>query len=183
MTAAVVNVGLPALVAQRKALGAKFKAALRVGLQAGAMRALAIIQDAARAAPPANPQGVGSGGAVDTGRYLRSWKVRVLQKELAVRVFNDAPYAPVIEYGRRPGARMPPRGPIQRWAKRRLGLSPREARDAAWAIAAAIAQRGLVGRLVLQRAQATIAAAIRAELLQAVQDALAGGPGAPGGGP
>lgn len=51
-------------------------------------------------------------------------------------------YAPVMEYGRTAGSRMPPVGPIALWAQRVLGLTEEEAQEVAWPMARAIARRG-----------------------------------------
>jgi hypothetical protein len=51
------------------------------------------------------------------------------------------PYAPVIEYGRKPGT-MPPVDAIKLWVVRKLGISGKEADSAAWGIAKNIAKRG-----------------------------------------
>ena len=55
------------------------------------------------------------------------------------------PYAIVIEKGRKPGT-MPPVDAIALWAVRKLGLSPEEAKGAAFAIAKSIAKKGIKGR-------------------------------------
>lgn len=59
---------------------------------------------------------------VDRGTYRRSFKV---QKTPTGAIFyNFSPHAPVIEDGRRPGARMPPVSVILAWVKRkRIGAS------------------------------------------------------------
>jgi hypothetical protein len=84
---------------------------------------------------------------MDTGRYRRSWTWANLRT--GAKVFNRAPYSPVIEYGRRAGSRMPPTGPIARWAQRKLGLSAKDAKNAAFAIAKSIAKRGIPAQRVM----------------------------------
>ncbi len=118
------------------------------------MRALAIVQDAVRIAPPANPSGKGSGGAVNTGHFLSSWEANPTQQGgsfgVLIQVPNSkAPYAAVIEYGRRPGSRPPPVEPIARWAQRRLRLPYEQAKGIAFGIARSIGRRGLKGRRIL----------------------------------
>jgi hypothetical protein len=103
------------------------------------MRAIPVLHDASRAA-----------NAVDTGQYLRAWKTR--PTESGVAIVNDAPYAAIIELGRRPGAKMPPVQAIQTWAQRRLGLSRKQAENAAWAIAKSISIKGIKARRVLRNA-------------------------------
>lgn len=106
---------------------------------------------------------------VDRGTYLRSWAVYDIPN--GARVYSKAPYAAVIESGRRPGSRMPPVDVIARWVRRKglLGgkggrSSPRAERQAAFMIARAIARRGVPGRWVLRHASVKIDAAIRKEL-------------------
>ena len=41
---------------------------------------------------------------------------------------------------------MPPVANLQKWARRKLGLSEKEAKQAGWAIAKAIARDGTVGK-------------------------------------
>lgn len=57
------------------------------------------------------------------------WRVRVGEK-----------YGVFVEFGTKP--HFPPPLELQRWAKRKLGLSHKEARKAGWAIAVAISKRG-----------------------------------------
>lgn len=100
-------------------------------------------------APPASANG--GIGAVDTGKYLRSWKVNrvTLDKIRGVLITNSAEYMAVIERGRGLGKRPPPTDVIARWAQRRLGLPYKEAKRAAWPIARAIGRRGLYARRVM----------------------------------
>jgi hypothetical protein len=125
-------------------LGEEFRPTVLRGMRAGGARALPALQTATRNARPASAGG--ATGAVDTGNYLRRWKSAPLSN--GVVIFNDAPYAGVIEGGRRAGS-MPPLKAIARWAQLRLGLSKKEAVQAAFPIAKAIAKRGLRARNVL----------------------------------
>ena len=120
------------------------------GARRGALHAVSTLQRATGTASPANPAGRGTGGAVNTGHYKRAWKWEM--EPDGARVHNVAPYASVIEEGRRAGSRFPPTTAIKEWAQRRLGLSEKEAKAAAYPIARAIARRGLVGRKVLGKA-------------------------------
>ena len=148
-------------------------AALR-GVKSGALRCLPILHKYTRMAPPANPQRKGTGGAVNTGQYLRSWKTGSIT--YGVRVFNDASYASVIEVGRRKRSKFPPQKPIAKWAQRRLGLSVEESEAAAFAIARAIAQRGLIGRKVMARAFPEMERAVLDDMMHEVDAVLKGGP-------
>lgn len=57
-------------------------------------------------------------GSVDRGQFKRSW--RAVRTEEGAELRNDAPYAGVIEYGRRPGRPGPPLAPIYEWVQRKL---------------------------------------------------------------
>lgn len=149
-----------------------FPAALRKGLLAGVMRSLPIIQQAVREAPPANPQGIGSGGAVNTGNYLQAWRAEATSH--GARLTNLAsPYNAIIEHGRRAGSKAPRTNMIAIWAQRRLGLSPEEAKRAAWPIAQAIKRRGLVPRRVAEGALDSIIAVVRDETRKALMSMMA----------
>jgi len=141
-----VKLTLSELVPAYKNLAAgQFKAARRGAIR-GALRAVSTLILATGKAGSANPGHTGEGGAVNTGHYKRSWKHEALPD--GARVYNLAPYASIIEHGRRPG-KFPPISMIEKWAQRRLGLTPKEAKAAAFPIARAIAKRGLVGRKVM----------------------------------
>lgn len=133
---------------RRLGRGRAFKAARR-GTMRAALRAIPELHKATGNAPPGNPSGVGTGGAVNTGFYKRAWKAEALPD--GARLYNASKYGGVIEGGRRPGSRFPPLDAIRDWAQRRLGLSKKEAASAAYPIAKAIARRGLIGRKVLGR--------------------------------
>jgi hypothetical protein len=111
--------------------------------------------------------------AVDTGRLKSSWRVEIFPSgPLVARVFNDAPHAPFVEYGVRPGRIPTPyrRGYqhprpfpalvawVQRKFRRQLGGGGRGMTGAirefnAFRIAVAIQQklhaRGIQGRHIL----------------------------------
>jgi hypothetical protein len=61
-------------------------------------------------------------------------------------VGSPQPYAPVMEEGRRPGAKMPPVDAIKIWVVRKLGVPPEEADGVAFVIARSIARKGIEGR-------------------------------------
>lgn len=134
----------PKLVEQR---GKRAFAAVKRGLLAGAMRCIQELQRSTEQAPPASPGG--KIGAVNTGEYRRRWKAAPTDK--GARVYNDSVQAGPIEKGRRPGT-MPPLDAIEKWALRRLHLTPKEAKKAAYPIAKAIKARGLMPRRVLTNA-------------------------------
>jgi hypothetical protein len=146
-----ITVNLGDLGKLEKKLGSRLNLVLRRASLSAAMRSVAYMQQRTRTAMPANPSGIGSGGAVNTGAYLRAW--RTGQSPQGASVYNSSKYAGVIELGRRTG-KVPPREAIARWAQRRLGLDEKDARAAAYPIARAIARRGLVGRYVMTAPEA-----------------------------
>ena len=132
---------------------------------------------------------------VDRGTYRRSFHFDDIP--LGATAYNFAPYAVVIEDGRRPGQRMPPIdvifewvkrkgigrdfigpaqrqvGPIQRGARRRSDRQVEVSRQQ-WGIALAIARkikaRGLPAHHILRLAAVEIDRAVR----EAIDDFLAG---------
>lgn len=61
-------------------------------------------------------------------------------------------YGEVVEFGRRPGKRMPPVAPIALWAQRKLGVSADEAESVGFAIARKIAIHGFEGKHMFGKA-------------------------------
>lgn len=148
MATTVIKMDPAAYALYMRRLGPAFKAAALRGTQRTALRAVAELQQATSVAPSPHPRGVGGpGGAVNTGNFKRSWRWGKLPD--GASVYNMAPYAGVVEYGRRPGATMPPTRPIAQWIQRKLGKSAKEAQGMAFAVARSIAQRGLIGRKIL----------------------------------
>ncbi len=90
-------------------------------------------------------------GLVDTGHFKNAWHAAPLPKGAELR--NDAPYASVIEHGRRPGRPGPPIDPIREWVQRKLVkngvVEPKKAERVAQAIRQAIHKRGTPPRLIL----------------------------------
>jgi hypothetical protein len=90
---------------------------------------------------------------LNTGYYARAWKTeKVMESSSAldgyIRVFNQAPYAGVIEYGRRAGV-MPPSGALVPWVRRKLGVSAKKAPGVAFAIAKKMKTHAIPGKFVL----------------------------------
>lgn len=143
--------GMPEVAALFRRFKGNVPALVQRAMTGVSMDALAIIQSATRSAPPANPRGAGSGGAFNTGAYLLAWKTQVEQRpgSKGVLIYNTMPYAPVIEYGRRAGARQPPSEPIARWAQRKLGLPYERAKSVGFLIARRIKRYGLKPRYVM----------------------------------
>ena len=80
-------------------------------------------------------------GITDTGMLKNSWKVSSDSKGSSV--FSTAPHAGIIELGCRPHpVSKEGREAIAGWARRKLGLSEKEAESAAYAIALKIKREG-----------------------------------------
>lgn len=86
-------------------------------------------------------------GLVDLGTYKRGFQVRHV-RGVGGELVNTAPYAGIIEHGRRPGAPGPPLEPIYQWVRRKLGIDDR---NVAWVIRNAIHRRGLRPRFIMRR--------------------------------
>ena len=71
--------------------------------------------------------------------------IKALGGEIVGRMGSKLPQAPVIEFGRRAGARMPPPDLIEEWAHRH-GMD-----GAGFVIARAIARRGLPAHHILEK--------------------------------
>lgn len=140
------------------------------GIHSGVMRSVGVVHQSVDAAPPASPRG--SVGAVDTGDYKRRWQFELLPR--GGRLYNDHPAADVIERGRRAGRKRPPVRAIEVWAKRKLHLSDTQLKSAKFAIANAIAKRGLTGRRVLTNPGTTdkVVRAVMEEVMHEVRAAL-----------
>ncbi len=102
---------------------------------------------------------------VDTGHLRRSITTDVTP--FVGRVGSNVPYAPVVEYGRRPGAPMPPSGALDGWARRK-GISA----SAIFAIRLRIARRGIKARPYLVPALERNRVAINQEFDRAIERAL-----------
>ena len=110
--------------------------------------AIRLIQDRIHAGRPHPP--------IDRGRYLRGWRLRKIS-DVYMSLVNVAKNAIYVEGGRRRGARRPPIGAIAPWARRKFGLTKKESRRAAFAIAQKIGRRGIRARPFGRRAIPAIA--------------------------
>lgn len=59
-------------------------------------------------------------GLVNYGTYKLAWRRGASRKPYGAQIKNNTPYAPVLEYGRRPGAPGPPLAPILDWVESKL---------------------------------------------------------------
>ncbi len=64
-------------------------------------------------------------------------------------------YPLVMEYGRRPGAKMPPPQALERWVYLVMGVPADEALGVAFVVARNIGRRGIKGKFFLKRAYET----------------------------
>jgi len=111
--------------------------------------------------------------AVDRGVYRRGWRYRSLDD--GAELVNTAAHSANVEAGRRKGARMPPVESIQGWVHRKGLVAKgrnRKGRELsmAWAVARAIAKRGIKGRWILKTAMKRF----RRPLREAIRAAAAG---------
>ena len=164
------------------------KRAVKNGLVSAAFRGVELARKSTLTAPPASPNG--GIGAVNTGHYRRSW--RASAGAAGPRIINTAPYAAVIEHGRRPGKGVPIE-PLAQWVLRKLGNEVRRqlreagrkrttaderllvARGIAVNISRAIKRRGLKGRHVLQRISGELGKIASHEVKVALYIAVHGG--------
>jgi len=90
-------------------------------------------------------------GLVHMGLFKASWKAD--RRPDGAEIRNDAPYAGVIEHGRRPGRPGPPLAPILEWVQRKLvangEVKPEDAEDVARAIREKIHRKGSPAHLIL----------------------------------
>lgn len=88
---------------------------------------------------------------VNAGTARQGWTTQVTgtPARLLGELFNPVAYALPVETGRRPG-KQPPIETIQLWVTRKLGLTGKDARSAAFLIARAIGRRGTKGAYMLR---------------------------------
>lgn len=73
-----------------------------------------------------------------SGNWLRSLEAKA---ENGIGYINGADYTYYLAYGRKPG-KMPPVEPLIKWVTAKLGVSGREGKSIAWAVAKKIAAEG-----------------------------------------
>lgn len=80
----------------------------------------------------------------DTGKMREDWSVSSKEgKRIRVKLFNDTPYAGIVEVGARPHA-MNAAGieSVKNWAIRKLGATPQEAERIAYSVSRKIQRQG-----------------------------------------
>lgn len=83
--------------------------------------------------------------AVDQGLFRLSWAVSQALRDKAIELRNDAPYAGIIEHGRRPGRAGPPLAPIYEWVQRKFRHQERANYRAAKSLAIGLARSKAAG--------------------------------------
>jgi hypothetical protein len=90
-------------------------------------------------------------GLVDQGLYKRAWQSWPTSYGAVLQ--NTAPYAGVLEFGRRPGS-MPPEAPIREWVVRKLvangRVDPADVDNVTYLIRRKIYQSGTKPKLILR---------------------------------
>jgi hypothetical protein len=86
--------------------------------------------------------------SVNSGELLTSGFVEKLPNHK--RIGYRAPQAVWVEFGTEP--HFPPHAPIEAWARKKLGLSDKEATKAGWAICQKIAKEGVEAKPFLRPA-------------------------------
>lgn len=91
---------------------------------------------------------------VNTGQLRQSVNSKPITGGAEINV--DAPHAPFMEYGRRPG-KLPPPGPIFEWVMRKgLASDEKQGKQIAFAIAQGIANNGIKPRRFFAKAMKKI---------------------------
>jgi len=100
-----------------------------------------IVQEVKAEVVQLTPKGVGGSAGLIGSIFSEA---RKLPNGVQGIVGSPLEYAEVIEYGRKPGSKMPPLEPIALWAQRKLGLDFHEAQEIAFGIARNIAKFGFL---------------------------------------
>ena len=158
MAAATISVDIADFEKLLLKLGAAAPKALQAGLLSAAMRAQTIVVAETQRKRVFN-----------TGHYEAAWKAERIVD--GIRLYNLAPYAGIIEYGRRPGRR--PRSEwLIPWVMRKFRLPQKAAAGIAFVVARKIGQKGIPGRYVLRDAMPKIEKAVAAEVTYELRRAL-----------
>ena len=96
---------------------------------------------------------------VDRGQMKNAWRVAgdarysPRKGRAPIRIVNDAPYAGVVERGARPHkVSRAGRESLEDWARRKLGVSRKEAKAISFAIAKKLEKEGQKGLFIVQEA-------------------------------
>jgi hypothetical protein len=148
-------------------LGRNADRAMRIGITAAGQRARAMVVERTRTL------------AFNTGYLARAWKTNVEHAGLdsTVTIYNQAPYAGVVEYGRRPSGRMPPLGPLELWFQRKFRLRGAAARKAAYGLAINLMRRTIPGKHIITDPsfKQTLETTLRGEVVKELRRMLTSG--------
>ena len=101
-------------------------------------------------------------------------ETRTVAGEITGRVFSTIqkpyPYPVVMEYGRKPGAKMPPPSAIERWVHLVIKPPARQLKGVAYVVARAIGKRGIKGKFFLTNAVKNSRASIERLFTVAVEN-------------
>lgn len=121
-----------------------------------------------------NTQALGRYAPINTHAYLEAWQTR--KTETGAVVFNDSPYASIIEKGRRRGARMPPVKVIAEWLDQKLrgrirnrAKRLKQVRGIAFVVARAIGRRGLPAKHIMRKTKRKLDDMVRAAVRRALE--------------
>ncbi len=113
-------------------------------------------------------------GAIASFSFLRSIE-KIYERQgvtEAWRVGSALPYAPFVNYGRKPGKR-PPVEAILKWVVfKPIDTGGRDARSVAFAIAAAIGKRGVKPKLFFERTLSLITPRVEEIITDAIRDEI-----------
>ena len=148
-------------------LGRDIEPAMRKGVFIGAQRSLGVFRKTA--------QLLGAWGRGGMPNYMGSF--RASKHPLGAMIYNFAPYAGVIEWGRRAGFGVSKEGQLQlaQWVRRKLRVkNESEVRSLVFVIARAIKARGLQPRNVMKRALPYAMRLVNQEITKAISAAMGG---------
>ena len=148
-----------------RSLGRNVEPAMRRGVLTGAMRSLGVFRKTA--------QLVGAWGRGGTPNYMCSF--HAARHPLGAVIFNDRPYAGIIEWGRRAGFGVSQEGQLAlaQWVRRKLRVkNESEVRGLVFVIARAIKARGLPARNVMKRALPYAMRLVNQEIAKAIAQAM-----------
>ena len=169
MTTLNVKLTVSQYASAMRKLGKTFLPTVKRGVLSGALHSLEVVRSNTQHCPPASPNG--SAGAVNLGVFYRGW--RAARTEGGAVIFNDTPYASVIERGRRPGARPPPSAVLIPWLRRKAHMTEAEAKRLAFVVARAIGRRGQEGRFILEASEPNIIERVHAGILSELDKEIA----------
>jgi hypothetical protein len=137
---------------------AQFPAAIRERLRQDTALVERIALEVAQRGIADAVKGTDEAKAVDQSFYKLSWSARPIARGAILE--NTAPYAAILEYGRRPGRPGPPLSPILGWVERKLVRGGTLPASAAYPVAVAIREhihrRGTKPRRILAKTVARV---------------------------